>query len=203
VIRHNKKFTKIVPVILLIAFLVLADLVKGENRDSWQQPERILDSLGIQPSMIIGEVRAGEGYFTFKLAKRVGERGRIYANDIIESKLQKIQNYCQQKGIENITTVLGEIEDPKFPSDTLEMVIMVYVLHHLEKPLTFLPKVKSYLKPGAPIVIVDRDPSIFGGQDSHFFSKEKILRILEQSRMKVLKVMTFLPRDNIYICQPR
>jgi arsenite methyltransferase len=202
----NEKLTDLLKVFLFFALFtisLMADSVRSDDRDSWQQPERILDSLGIQPGMVIGEVGAGEGYFTFKLAQRVGEQGRIYANDIIESKLQKIQNYCQQKGIENITVVLGEIEDPKFPLDALDLVIMVYVLHHLEKPVTFLQNVQSYLQPGAPIVIVDRDPAKFGGQDGHFFPKEKVQRILEQANMEVLKIMTFLPRDNIYICQPR
>jgi ubiquinone/menaquinone biosynthesis C-methylase UbiE len=133
----------------------------------------------------------------------LGDSGQIFANDIVEDKLQTIRKRCLNEGIKNIAVVLGETEDPKFPLDTLEMAIMVYVLHDLERPEPFLKNLKSYLKPEAPIVIVDRDPAKYGGQDGHFFTKEKILQILKQANLEVVKILTFLPRDNIYICQPR
>ena len=69
-------------------------------RDSWQQPEMVMDTLGIKSGMIIGEAGAGRGYFTFKLAERVGETGKIYANDISRSSLNYLRNRWWTGGAE-------------------------------------------------------------------------------------------------------
>jgi ubiquinone/menaquinone biosynthesis C-methylase UbiE len=172
---------------------------QSSERDKWQQPERILNILGIKPGMIIGEVGAGEGYFTFKLSTKVGNSGIIYANDIVESKLNKIRKRCEREGIRNIRTVLGELEDPRFPQSDLDMIIMVYVLHDLEKPIKLLENLKPYLKAQAPVVIIERDPDKFGGRNGHFMLKEEVLKTVQSARYRLSKIETFLSRDNIYI----
>src|SRR5512139_590228 len=80
-----------------------------EGRDKRQQPEMVMDVLGIQPGMTIGEVGAGHGYFTFKLSRRVGPEGRIYANDIDRHALERIEERAKKEDVDNIVTVLGEV----------------------------------------------------------------------------------------------
>ena len=82
-----------------------------------------------------GEAGAGRGYFTFKLARRVGRSGIVYANDIDEAALAQIESRCRSEGIQNIETVVGEIEDPRFPEEGLDLVIMVYALHDFAERL--------------------------------------------------------------------
>lgn len=190
---------------LLITTLFLSPLSAYDhnNRDSWQRPEQILDSIGVKKGMIIGEAGAGEGYFTFKLSQRVEEVGKIYANDIVKKKLKKIQDRCKDEGVQNITTILGKVKDPLFPKNALDMVIMVYVFHHLEEPVAFLRNTKPSLKPAAPLVIVERDPDKFGGRDGHFLPKEKVIAALNEADYVIEKILTFLLRDNIYICYPK
>jgi ubiquinone/menaquinone biosynthesis C-methylase UbiE len=183
--------------LLFIIVRLLAD--QSSKRDKWQQPERILNILGIEPGMIIGEVGAGEGYFTFKLSSKVGDKGIIYANDIVESKLNKIRKRCEKERIRNIKTVLGEMEDPGFPQKNLDMIIMVYVLHDLEKPIKLLENLKGYLKEQAPLVIIERDPDKFGGRNGHFMLKEEVLQTVQSAGYQLSKIETFLSRDNIYI----
>jgi ubiquinone/menaquinone biosynthesis C-methylase UbiE len=95
-------------------------------RDVQLQPERVMDAVGIRPGMVIGEAGAGRGYFTFKLARRVGETGRIYANDIDESALEHVRDRCRSEGLRNVETVVGQMDDPLFPARALDLVMIVY-----------------------------------------------------------------------------
>ena len=190
-------------IFFLLGYFLLPDFLHAQSqRDQWQQPERIMDSLHIQPGMVIGEAGAGEGYFTFKLSNRIGNNGKIYANDIDSVKLETLKKHIEHDKITNIIPVLGKIEDPCFPDSSLDMVIMVYVIHHLEKPVSFFESIKSDLKSGAVVVIVERDPDKHGGLNGHFLPKEEVQKILMESNYIIKKIMTFLPRDNIYIAYP-
>jgi ubiquinone/menaquinone biosynthesis C-methylase UbiE len=171
----------------------------AQNRDTWQQPEKVMDAIGVTPGMTVGEVGAGEGYFTFKLAGRVGSEGKVYANDIDQSALRHIEDRCRRDGISQITTIIGETEDPLFPAGAMDLVIMVYVLHDLAKPVELLRNVQPALKPGAPLVILERDPEKTGDRSGHFFNREKLLEIVAEAGFELVRIETFLSRDNIYI----
>src|SRR5210317_2229391 len=94
--------------LLIFCFFSFSIFSYSQGRDSWQQPEKVMDVIGVKAGMTIGEPGAGDGYFTFKLSKRVGKSGKIYANDIKEDELEKIRNRCKTEGIKNIKTILGE-----------------------------------------------------------------------------------------------
>jgi ubiquinone/menaquinone biosynthesis C-methylase UbiE len=185
-------------------FLMLASNLRGDQdstRDTWQQPQKVMEVIGVRPGMVIGEVGAGEGYFTFKLARKVGPTGKIYANDIVERCLKKIKEKCKKEELTNIVTVKGEVEDPLFPDTELDMAFMCYVLHDLEKPVALLKNLKRYLKTGAPLVILERDPVKIPSAAGHFFSREKLRRVIKEGGFKIVRTETFLLKDNIYICE--
>jgi ubiquinone/menaquinone biosynthesis C-methylase UbiE len=172
---------------------------RDSDRESWQPPDQIMDSVGVREGMRIGEAGAGDGYFTFPLAKRVGDRGVIYANEISSSDLETIRDRTRRERVDNIVTVLGEIEDPLFPERDLDMIIMVYVLHHLDRPVEFLKNLEQYLKPGARVVIVEQDHDADRSYAGHFMSSLQILETIEASGYTIERTETFLPRDTIYI----
>jgi len=171
----------------------------AEERDKWQQPERIIDSLGIKQGMVIGEVGAGEGYFTFKLAQRVGPSGHIYANDIVQRVLDQLSTECREKQINNITTILGKVEDPLFPPAQLDLVVMMRVFHDLSKPVQLINNIIPALKPGALLVIIDPDTDKLKKDQKHFYTKNKVLAIMQESKFVLVELLEFLPQDNIYI----
>lgn len=185
--------------IIFLSGLILPVLIPGaENRDTWQQPDKVLDVIGIKPGMVIGEPGAGRGYYTFRLARKVGPTGKIYANDIAAKDLNTIKKRAKREGFTNIVTIKGEIEDPLFPVDELDMVFMSYVLHDLERPAAFLKNLRAYLKPDTPLVILEQDPEKTG-ETWHFWKKEKILKTLKEAGYRLERIETFLPKDNIYI----
>ena len=114
-----------------------------------------MDAIGVKPGMVIGDAGAGRGYFTFPLAKRVGDKGKIYANDISQQSLNVIETRAENEGIKNIETIMGEIEDPLFPEKNLDMIIVLYVLHMLDKPLIFMDNMKKYMGQSTSLVIID------------------------------------------------
>lgn len=183
----------------LLAVMLVIQGASSQERDTWQQPEKVMDAIGAKPGMTIGEVGAGNGYFTFKLARRVGNTGKIYANDIDKKALKSIEDRMKRENITNIVTILGEVERPLLPQSTMEIVVMVYVLHDLEKPVELLKNIKPSMKPDASLVILERDPEKTGDTSGHFYKKEKLLSLVSEAGYELVRTETFLPRDNIYI----
>ena len=186
--------------LLISVFFFYSGKISGQSeRETWQPPEQIMDSIGVKPGMIIGEAGAGRGYFTFPLAKRVGEKGKVYANDISKSSLDEIQTISTRENLKNIITVLGEIEDPLFPKKDQDMIIMVYVLHMLEKPNEFMENLKKYMSSETQLVIIERNSNRDRAHYPSFMSIKQVLEMLEKTNYKLVRKMTFLPKDNIYI----
>ena len=160
--------------------------------------ERIVEAAGVKPGMIIGEAGAGTGGYTFPLAGRVGENGRIYANDIDTRALAQLERRCEQTQVTNITTVVGEIVDPLFPVGDLDMIFMRYVFHHLEDPVSWMKNVIPYMKPDAPMVIVERDTNKTKTGRDHFMSEEEVLEIMAETDFVLDRTDYRFGVDNIY-----
>jgi ubiquinone/menaquinone biosynthesis C-methylase UbiE len=174
-----------------------------DDRETWQPPEKIMDAIGVESGMRIGEAGAGTGYFTFPLARRVGREGIVFANDISTSSLDVIRARAADEGLSNIKIVVGEVEDPLFPEKNLDMIVMVYVLHMLEKPVEFLENVRKYVEPGAPLVIIERNTTRERAHYPSFMTNRQILETMGETGFELVRTETFLPRDTIYIYEAR
>lgn len=172
----------------------------GVDRDNWQMPERVMDTVGILPYMQIGEVGAGGGYFTVWLARRVGPKGHVYANEINSRYLDYIKERCEKEEIFNVTTILGEEADPLFPAGALDMVIMVNVYHELSKPNEMMKAIIPSLKPGGTVVIVDYDEKKRGPR--HTAAPEEVIEEVAAAGYELLGREDYLPRQFILILRP-
>ena len=191
---------------VLILFLFAPTIeaqYRNETRDKVEQPEKVMEATGVKPGMVIGEVGAGHGYFTFWLARGVGETGRIYANDIERSALSAIERTCADEKITNIETLLGTVEDPRFPQASLDMVFIVNAFHDLERPVELLAKLLPSLKPNAIVVVMDRDPAKFSDSDRHFLTRAQVEETVGRSVFELVRVETFLRDHNLYILKAR
>jgi ubiquinone/menaquinone biosynthesis C-methylase UbiE len=191
------KFNRCLFVVIVFAGFCL--FLRADVRDKYHQPDKVMDVTGVKQGMVIGEVGAGHGYFTFHLSRRVGDSGKIYANDIAARALAAIRRKCKEEGISNIETIVGQVEDPLFPDDELDMVFIVNAFHDLAKPVELLNNIVSSLKPGAPVVIIDRDPDKVGGYSRHVLTQEEVLEHIENSDFDLDRIETFLPQHNIYL----
>lgn len=195
--EKRMKFTR--RLFLVAAFIVICVFLQADVRDKHHQPDKVMDTVGVKPGMVIGEVGAGHGYFTFHLSRRVGDSGKIYANDISARALASIRRKCEAEGISNIETIVGEVEDPLLPDDELDMVFIVNAFHDLAEPVKLLNNIVPSLKSGAPVVIIDRDPDKVGGFDRHVLTQEEVLEHINNSDFDLDRIETFLPQHNIYI----
>jgi len=179
----------------LFAVIILSNLCLAQScyRDTKIQPERVMDAIGLKPGMVIGEAGAGRGYLTFKMVNRIGESGKIYANDIDNGVLRSIRNRGEREGINNITTVLGEVADPRFPVNNLDMVIMLHAFHDFEKKVEWLKNAKKYMRPMASLVIIDRHDHHTG------LDKNKVSAMGEEAGLELVQYETFLQDDFIYV----
>jgi tRNA A58 N-methylase Trm61 len=172
-------------------------------RDKIEQPDRVMEVTGVKPGMVIGEIGAGQGYFTFWLAKGVGETGRVYANDIDRSALAAIENRRNAENVANIETILGSVDDPEFPAGALDMVFMVNAFHDLAQPVELLANLRPALKPEATVVIMDRDPARFSDPHRHFLTRGQVEEIVKRSVFEMVRVETFLRDHNLYILRAK
>jgi ubiquinone/menaquinone biosynthesis C-methylase UbiE len=187
--------------LMILFFSLICDWSSAQNkyRDAQQQPEAIMDTIGVKTGMTIGEAGAGEGYFTFWLSKRVGETGKIYANDIKKSVLEKIKKRCERDSVTNIKTILGKQNDPLFPEGELDMVVMMLAFHEFKDHAKWLENVKPSLKPGATLVIIERDPEKIGSGWDHFMKNDDIVETMKKANFELVRIETFLKNDNIFI----
>lgn len=128
--------------------------LEGPDRDEWQQPGKIMDALGIGEASFVADLGAGSGWFTIRLANRVGPNGLVLAEDIQRPMIQSIKVRLDRMGLKNVTTVLGTANDPRLPVP-VDAVLIVDAYHEMEQPVALLTNVASSLKPLGRIGIVD------------------------------------------------
>jgi ubiquinone/menaquinone biosynthesis C-methylase UbiE len=184
----------------VLAAVTPAGAIDADRRDAQLQPERVMDAIGVRPGMVIGEAGAGRGYFTFKLARRVGGAGRVYANDIDREALDHVRRVCADENVENVETVVGEVEDPLFPVNGLDMVMMVYAIHDFARPAAFLKNLKKYLRPGGTVVILDQNPEATG--DRHFMARRRLVDLFGENGYTLAQDERFLERDLLLVFRP-
>lgn len=129
-------------------------LLEAPDRAIWQKPDEIMDALHIADGATVADVGAGAGWFTVRLARRVGPRGRVYAEDIQRPMLDAINYRVDREGLTNVRTVLGTPEDPKLP-DGLDAVLIVDVYAEVANPVSLLSDVARALEPQGRLGIVD------------------------------------------------
>ena len=129
-------------------------LLEAPDRAIWQQPDEIMDALNIADGATVADVGAGAGWFTVRLARRVGPNGRVYAEDIQRPMLEAINHRVQREGLGNVQTVLGTPEDPKLPGG-LDAVLIVDVYAEVANPVSLLSDVARALEPQGRVGIVD------------------------------------------------
>ena len=175
--------------------------ISALRADDWNLDiERAMDVVGVAPGMVVGEAGAGDGYFTLPMARRVGTAGAVYANDISGRALDRLESNARRQRLANIRIVAGDVDDPRFPRRDLELVVIVHAFHDFSQPVEWLRNVRAYLRPGASVAIIDRDPS--QGGDRHFWPRDRILGYAEQAGFEPVKVVDDVSRHLIIVLKP-
>ena len=129
--------------------------LEGPDRDLYQRPEQIMDALQIGEGSVVADLGAGGGWFTVRLASRVGPNGRVYAEDIQPQMISAIERRVELLGLKNVIPKLGSPVDPGIPTGTLDAVLIVDAYHEVEQPVALLKNVARTLKKDGVIGIVN------------------------------------------------
>ena len=142
-------------------------------RDQWEKPQQVMDVLGLKPGSIVADVGAGEGYFTFHLAARVGPTGKVYAEDIRDDRLGKIHSRADKEKLTQIETVHGETDDPRLPAEQMDVVLISNAYHEMRDYDKMLKAIFRALRPGGLLAIIDA-PAKPGEPRESYYDRHRI-----------------------------
>jgi ubiquinone/menaquinone biosynthesis C-methylase UbiE len=167
-------------------------------RDTREREERcslMLKNLGVKPGMKICDMGCGNGFYSLKLAKLVGAKGRIYAVDVQPQMLVMLRDRAERDGADNISPVLGSFHDPRLPTGQIDLVLLVDVYHEFSHPETMLAAMRKSLAPGGVIVLLEyreEDPKV-PIRPLHKMSKRQIELEMKENGFKLVKEFDGLP----------
>ena len=175
-------------------------LLEAPDRDLWNKPDLIMDALGIADGATVADLGAGGGWFTLRLARRVGPNGVVYAEDIQPQMIEAINRRMKHEGIVQVRTVLGTATDPRLP-EGLDAVLIMNAYREMDDParpevvLTLLTNVARSLKPQGRLGVVDFLPGGGGpgpaAEDR--INPDTVLRAAEAAGLTLLSRETVPP----------
>ncbi|MBY0496280.1 MAG: class I SAM-dependent methyltransferase [Cyanobacteria bacterium] len=170
-------------------------LLDAPDRDLWQRPDQIMDALGIADASVVGDIGAGSGWFTIRLARRVGPRGLVYAEDVQKEMINAILRRVGREGFNNVRPLLGSNNDPKLPAASLDAVLMVDAYHEVEDRVTMLANLAKALKPGGRLGIVDfrLDGTGPGPDPEERVRPDVVVADATRAGLKLIRQEPFLP----------
>ena len=178
-----------------------ASWLERSEREREEDPDLAIRLLKIQKGSTVADVGAGSGYITLKLARAVGPMGKVYANDIQPGMLDLLQKNVAKARVTNVVPVLGAIDDPKLPADSIDLAIMVDVYHEFSQPQKMLQHLHEALKPGGRLVLLEyraEDPEI-PIRPEHKMTKAQVKQELEHEGFKQSRVFNDLPWQHLFI----
>lgn len=163
------------------------------GRDERLQVNRVMDILGIGPGKNVADIGAGSGWFTVRAARRVGETGLVYAVDINPEAIHYITDRVQKENLHNVTTILSHSDDALLPLASVDAVLLLKTYHEVSKPQTLLRNLRTALRPGAKVGIIDRN----GNGENHGVAREVVLREASASGYELTAQYDFVKGDNM------
>jgi ubiquinone/menaquinone biosynthesis C-methylase UbiE len=178
-------------------------LLEAPDRDVWQRPDRIMDELRIAEGSVVADLGAGSGWFTVRLAARVGPNGKVYAEDIQPQMFSAITVRVQREGLRNVEPVLGTASDPRLPAGALDAVLIVEAYHEMEAPVVLLRNVGAALKPTGMVGIVDFTKKGFGPGPpmEERVDPEQVVRDAQAAGLRLHSTPDILPYQYLLVFQ--
>jgi len=151
-------------VVVIVALIAISSLCPAApskrsrgSRDTWQQPVRVVNDLGLKEGASVADVGCGSGYFTFRLSKVVGETGKVFATEISDKGLKAVADKAKKDNIKNIETIKSDPQKTKLTACSVDAAIIVNVLHHVKKEdrIPLVKDIATAIKPDGSFFILD------------------------------------------------
>lgn len=178
-----------------------ADWLERTERLEEEAPDEAIRLLKIPKGASVADIGAGSGYMTVRLAKHVGQSGRVYANDVQPQMLDMLRRRLERQKITNVTVIQGDVDDPKLPAGSVDLELMVDVYHELFRPQSMLRHLRDALKAGGRLALLEyrkEDPTI-PILPEHKMSVREAKMEVEAEGFTLLSVNESLPRQHILV----
>ena len=156
-------------------------------RDEWQKPDEVLRCLELDREMVVGEIGAGSGYFTLRLARVAAI---VYASDSDPRLLEVLRRRLSASGARNVIPALAFADDAAFPSRSCDRVVTVNAFHHFPDPATYLRRVSGAMRPGGRIAVIDFHEKV---------SRDQVMQAAKAAGLRVAAEHEFLPQQHFSI----
>jgi ubiquinone/menaquinone biosynthesis C-methylase UbiE len=172
-------------------------------RDAWQQPDRVIAELALQPDSVVADVGAGTGYFAMRIAKQV-PRGKVIATDIEPDMVRYLTERAQREQLPNVEARLAKAADPALAAASVDRILVVDVWHHLADRKAYARALAAALKPGGMLAVVDFTLTAEQGPPKqHRLPAEAIVEDLQAAGLAAEVSATQLPEQYIVVARPR
>jgi ubiquinone/menaquinone biosynthesis C-methylase UbiE len=178
-----------------------AGWLERDEREQEEAPSKAIEALDLKPGMVIADIGAGSGYYTSRLARKVAPTGRVYATDIQPGMVAILERRIENEKLTNVTAVLGAMDEPRLPPQSIDLAIMVDVYHELQQPQLFLQRLKAALKPTGRLVLLEfrkEDPRV-PILEVHKMSVAEVKQELEAEGYVLDRVIDVLPWQHIIV----
>jgi len=171
------------------------------EREDEENPDLAIRLLRIRKGATVADIGAGSGYISIRMAKIVGPMGKVYASDIQQGMLELLQQNVSKAKLDNVIPVLGAIDDPKLPADSLDLAIMVDVYHEFSEPQKMLQRIREALKADGRLVLLEyraEDANVPILPD-HKMTKAQVKQEVEHEGFRQSRVYDDLPWQHLFI----
>jgi len=168
-------------------------IFEDAKREENLQINRVMDILKISEGKSVADIGAGSGWFTVRAAKRVGEKGKVFAVEINQDYINYINDRSKRENFSNIQTVLGTEDDPKLPAGSVDAVLILKTYHEIGQPVKVLANIRKSLKKDALVGIIDRN----GSGDDHGIKKEVVVDELKHAGFVLKEEFDFTKADGM------
>src|SRR5436305_2656172 len=131
-----------------------------DARDRLGEAEQAMQLAGVRPGMSVADAGAGEGYYTVRLARVVGAKGRVLAEDIVPQVRDQLSERVQRERLDNVAVKLGTADNPMLPAASFDRIFLVHMYHEVESPYAFLWHLREGVKPDGQVIVVDSNRPI-------------------------------------------
>jgi len=179
--------------------------LEDPQRDEWQKPDEVIKLLELREGQVIADIGAGSGYFTLRLARAIGDKGRVMALDVNEGMVAHLRQRLAQEQLKNVTVMQVPAHDPLLIDQSLDVAFICDTYHHLEDREVYLRKIRKALKPNGRLVLIDfykREGIPVGPPMSMRLSEETVRKELQNAGLHVTQTLTTLPYQYLLIAQP-
>jgi arsenite methyltransferase len=172
-----------------------SQILEGSERDQWQRPDEVIKNLNLKPGDVIADIGAGTGYFTRRFALAVGHQGKALGVEIEPSMVEHMRQEARRLNLTNYEPRLVKPDDPALEPQSVDVIFLSNVYHHISDRVEYFGKLARSLKPNGRVVIVDfyRKPQPVGPPVEQKVSEGTIIEELQKAGFRLTRSLDFLP----------